>query len=135
MISPKGALMEDCAEPRRMPFLKVQKPHNAHLSTDDDDVNLQHSCRCTELIKSSSASTMNALSAPPHRGSSLVSYKLVSISLSLLMRKVRGRGRSVVVVSGNRVHLSLVRRIDGVVVVVAVVVLGEDVEGRVEAEE
>eukprot|EP00965_Chrysotila_dentata_P052922 1754832-Pleurochrysis_carterae.AAC.1 len=50
------------------------------------------------------------------------------------MPVVRGRSRSVVDVSGNRVHLSLAGKIVGVVVVVAVIVLGEDVEGRVEAE-
>eukprot|EP00965_Chrysotila_dentata_P196580 6177670-Pleurochrysis_carterae.AAC.1 len=46
-----------------------------------------------------------------------------------------GVDRSAVDVSGNRVHLSFARRIGGVVVVVAVDVLGEVVEGRVEAEE
>eukprot|EP00965_Chrysotila_dentata_P019369 644325-Pleurochrysis_carterae.AAC.1 len=51
------------------------------------------------------------------------------------MPVVRGRSRSVVDVSGNRVHLSLAGKIGGIVVVVAVIVLGEDVEGRVEAEE
>eukprot|EP00965_Chrysotila_dentata_P204064 6182112-Pleurochrysis_carterae.AAC.1 len=48
---------------------------------------------------------------------------------------VRGRSTDVVDVSALRVHLIiLVRRIGGVVVVVAVVGLGKDVKGRVEAE-
>eukprot|EP00965_Chrysotila_dentata_P189531 6173365-Pleurochrysis_carterae.AAC.1 len=42
---------------------------------------------------------------------------------------------AVVDVSGNRVHLIFARRIGKVVVIVAVIVLGDDVEGRVETEE
>eukprot|EP00965_Chrysotila_dentata_P112825 3728219-Pleurochrysis_carterae.AAC.1 len=48
---------------------------------------------------------------------------------------VQRRSRSVVDVRGHSLHLSLAGRIDGGAVVVAIVVLGEDVEGRVEAEE
>eukprot|EP00965_Chrysotila_dentata_P185830 6135210-Pleurochrysis_carterae.AAC.1 len=48
---------------------------------------------------------------------------------------VRGRSRSVVDISGHSVHLRLARRIGGVIIVVAVFVLGKDFERRVKTEE
>eukprot|EP00965_Chrysotila_dentata_P104377 3446726-Pleurochrysis_carterae.AAC.1 len=48
---------------------------------------------------------------------------------------IRRRSKIVVEISSHSVHLSLAGRIGGVVVAVAVIVLGEDVEGRVEAEQ
>eukprot|EP00965_Chrysotila_dentata_P153032 5057560-Pleurochrysis_carterae.AAC.2 len=48
---------------------------------------------------------------------------------------IRRRTRGVVKVGGHSVHLSLAGRIGGVIIVVAVVVLGEDFEGRVKAED
>eukprot|EP00965_Chrysotila_dentata_P163976 5414046-Pleurochrysis_carterae.AAC.1 len=51
------------------------------------------------------------------------------------MPVVRGRSKSVLDVSGTRVHLRLAGKIGGFIIVVAVFVVGKDVEGRVEAEE
>lgn len=60
-------------------YFKMLSPSKAHLHPDNDDVSLQHRCRCAKLIKASPAAAMNASSTPPHCGSRLVPNELVSI--------------------------------------------------------
>eukprot|EP00965_Chrysotila_dentata_P064923 2152122-Pleurochrysis_carterae.AAC.1 len=66
---------------------------------------------------------------------SMCAYRRLDDAEGVRLPIYRHRSRGVVKVGGPSVHLSLAGRIDGVIVVVAVVVLGEDVDGRVEAKE